>query len=216
VTLDGKPGTQIHSGYADLQGWQVLFKFPAVDQAGVVKLKATVKNDQQSTVAGIDYKIVNDLTVATVWENLTKKYLLAIPADLQRYNDNNKGLNMLPRVVYLNGVESEPYLRSNFTDDYPPVLSDRAPRIFIPGLKGYYNLTYNGDVLSQIRVTHFEILNTVNFTGEKFYNELESVFGKPTSTKNTALEVVTTYNYPGFVIETHLDKQLMYTLITKK
>lgn len=215
LTLNNQAGTIVYSGFTQLLGSQVLFKLPAINQSGTYKLKASIKNDQGTVEKEIDYKIVEDLSINTIWENLTKNYLLNVNVDLQRTTSNGEFI-LNTRASPVSAGSSELLLSGEFTDDYDSSNTNRAPRVFIPGLEGVYRITYANEQITQLWIVHSLVYNKPGFSGQKFYNELKAAFGSPISTNQTTGDVITNYNYPNYSITNHLDIQVMYTVIKKK
>jgi hypothetical protein len=83
-------------------------------------------------------------------------------------------------------------------------------------LHGKYELSYTGEVLSEIKITQDNPQLNQSFSSQKIYTNIAAVYGDPVSRVQQNGVEVTTYETKEFLLITYLNPQAMYTIVRKK
>ncbi len=226
LSFNGIEGKQINSSTDELSGNRILFFMPAVNNPVEGNLKLTIKNNQNTYNHEVPLRIVNDFSLNSVWNNLTKAYVL-----------NFKGVSIIRLTTgdfrfstYTGNINAlNTFFIGYFIDDptiVANIIGNETAKTFIDGLKGSYFTTYAGDVLTKLKI--YQGGPSDNFySPQKIYNDLAVAFGNPISQSTVGSEKITTYINSNFNIVTHETPNSVfedginlspgiYTVITKK
>lgn len=204
LSFNGQNGVVQNSYKTEIEGSNVLFLFQPTGQAVNGKLKLSIKNDQATFEQEQDFRITEDLNLKTVWNALDKTYGSNATIQINRYTTGSFGFGPVPST-YL-GI---------YTDD-PSLLINQYGKTLIPGLKGKYELSYTGEVLSEMKITQGDPQVNSSFSAQKIYNEMAAVYGNPISRVQQNGVEVTTYGTSEFSLTTYLNPTVMYTIVRKK
>ena len=205
LSFNGQNGVVQNIYKSEIEGTNVLFLFQPTGQAGTGKLKLSIKNDQATFEQEQNFRVTEDLSLKTVWNALDKTYRSEVTNQIYRFTTGSFGLNLIPSTVVL-GL---------YTDD-PSFLINQYGKTLIPGLKGRYELSYVGEVLSEMKVGQGEPQANPTFSSQKIYTEMVAVYGNPVSRVQQNGVEVTTYGTSEFSLTTYLNPTVMYTIVRKK
>jgi|GEM_PF-2042406 len=208
ATLNGQAGTQVSSTSNEIEGYNILFKFPAINQSGDFKFSCTVKNDQNSLSKDLTLRVVNDLSLNTIWNSLDKGYVSSFTAYVDRLKSTGFTLRTItyadqlsPFGLYFdNGGIQNIYVNKSLANN----------------LQGSYFLTFNGNVLQEIKILHGEPIVDATFNKAKLYTDITNVYGNVVSqtTANNGMKA-TKYVNGNYSITVYENTSVIYSLITK-
>ena len=204
LSFNGQNGAVQNTYKTEIEGTNILFMFQPTSQAVSGKFKLSIKNDQKYFEKEQNFRVAEDLNLKTVWNTLDKTYLSDFDRQIDWLKTGGFTLNMFSPTVL--GT----YL------DNTLVLADRYGKTLIPGLQGKYELSYKGNVISEIKVTHGEPQANAAFSSQKIYTAIATVYGNPISRVQQNGFEVTTYGTSEFSLTTYLNPTVMYTIVHKK
>ncbi|RYE27376.1 MAG: hypothetical protein EOP45_01405 [Sphingobacteriaceae bacterium] len=204
LSFNGQNGVVQNIYKSELTGTNVLFLFQPAGQAVTGKLKLSIKNDQTTFEQEKNFRITEDLSLRTVWNTLDKTYVSDIGKQIYRFKTGSFGFDA-----------SAPAVLGSYIDD-PLVLVDQYGKILVPGLQGTYELSYTGDIISQIKVTQGDPAANPTFSSQKIYTDMAAIYGNPVSRVQQNGVEVTTYGTSEFSLTTYLELRIMYTIVRKK
>jgi hypothetical protein len=204
LSFNGQNGTAQNTYKSEIEGTNILFLFQPTGQTVNGKLKLSIKNDQTTFEQEQNYRVTEDLNLKTVWNALDKTYRSDVKNQIYRFKTGSFGVDAFQFEVL--GI---------YIDD-PLILMNQYGKTLIPGLHGRYELSYNGEVLSEIKVNQDNPLSNPSFSSQRIYTNLAAVYGNPVSrTQQNGIEV-TTYGTNEFSLTTYLTPAVMYTIVRKK
>jgi hypothetical protein len=204
LSFNGQNGIVQNTYKSEIEGTNVLFLFQPTGQNVNGKLKLSIKNDQTTFEQEQNYRVIEDLNLKTVWNALDKTYRSDVKNQIYRFTTGSFGFDASPSDVL--GI---------YIDD-PLKLINQYGKTLIPGLQGKYELSYNGEVLSEIKVTQDEPQLNPSFSSQKINTSITAVYGNPVSRVQQNGVEVTTYGTNEFLLTTYLTPAVMYTIVRKK
>ncbi|RYE17883.1 MAG: hypothetical protein EOP45_15010 [Sphingobacteriaceae bacterium] len=206
LSFNGQNGVIQNSYKTEIEGSNVLFLFQPTGQAVTGKLKLSIKNDQSTFEQEQNFRVTEDLNLKTVWNALDKTYRSEVANQIKRFTTGSSfGFDLLPSTGVL-GL---------YTDD-PSFLINQYGKTLIPGLKGTYEPSYTGEVLSEMKVTQDYPQVNPTFSAQKIYTDMAAVYGNPVSRVQQNGVEITTYGTSEFSLTTYLNPTAMYTIVRRK
>ncbi len=185
---------------------KLLFKLPRVAVNGDVKIDISIDNKQDVIKGEGSLRIVEDYSLANVWNSLDKEYLNS------RYFYINQTKNGIFTMVPLQFKDNQVNIGSYMTTLTDNDLYKNRP--FIPGIPGLYILSYNGNVLEQISATNGEKSIDQNFIVTTFYDTLKSLYGTGTEQAGANNTKTTVFKSGGFQLTvTETAKDVKTTIV---
>lgn len=208
LTLNNQSGAIVSEQVATLEGTNLLFKLPAINQPGEYKLSCTVKNNQNFLVAEQTLRIVNDFNINSVWNSLDKTYSASFTAYANRFKTT--GFTLVPV-----GSSSPTQVRFGSYFANVTFLASYVNKSFIPGLMGAYTLKFNGNQLQEIEILNGEPINDQNFNVTNFYKGLTDIYGNFSSQSNSSSGKITVFKSGVYTLTVTETPALVSTIITK-
>lgn len=174
---------------------QALFEVAPLNTVGDYKIIFSVKNDGKTYTKESNVRIVDNFSIATIWQSLDKAYIKSKRyvtyrtkiGDCEIYNTyspNNADANSLELGIY-----SKTFPESNAYNYIGNTL--------ISGLYGDYGIQFKNDALYSIYISTPELLG---MSKTEIFTELDTLYGNPT-TSTTSSYVKRIYQHGAFDIE---------------
>jgi hypothetical protein len=208
VTLNNQSGVIVSEEVGTIDGTNLLFKLPAIVQPGDYKIKCSVKNDQNSLETEQVFRIVNDYSINTVWNNLDKNYGLSFTSYINRLKTT--GFSLIPI-----GSSSATAVKFGLYYSNVTYLKNYVDKYFISGLDGSYTLKFNLNELQEIEILNGQPIDDQNFNVPNFYKGLTEIYGNFFSQSNTAKGKITVFKNGTYAITVTETPALVSTIITK-
>lgn len=202
LTVDGVKAKLVkQKANEPLVGSNILFEVSPINSSGDVKVAYTIKSNNKLYAGEGSLRIVDDFSIATIWNKLDRDYVKTIPFTTEVYQSGDFALSGASTAVG-GGEIIVPEMMSFFIGDYRS--SYQAPRLLvskplIQGLEGIYIITFENSSLKELRLSIGSTNADPNFNKNALFAELNSLYGVPTIT-NINSRTLRTHQHGAFDI----------------
>ncbi|TKC00952.1 hypothetical protein [Pedobacter cryophilus] len=216
LTVNGLKISPSSNRYDSPNQYDYLFKVSPKNQVGVLNIKLTIKNNQDSFDTDAALRVVENRSLETLWDKLDFSYISnTYPYVVVDYNTNYLNL-----ILY-NATNPNNVIIGSFLDGKLKNTIPYTKNILIDGIYGRYELKYDDSKnLKEIYVLNGEPQLFQNLTYESVVNDVNQFYGPSKSAGfDQTGKRVTQFQTQRFIIvvgETGSQGSPLFTRITLK